>query len=259
MNRTIAVFLVILSGCSGGNRLRYDSPEEAYTKGMEYFDAGKYSRAVEYFQGAFDFGRTHAFAADAQFMLAKAQQLQGNYLLAANEYQRFMQLYRSDPRVEEAEYQNALTFFEQSPKYERDQTATEKSIAQFQLFIDRYPRSEHVSQADSLIRVQREKLAHKHYESAKLYERRELYEAAAMTFVSVFDRYPDTSWGDDALLGAVKNFIAFAKQSVDRKQDERYQLAVDNYKTLVEIFPDSPATNEARRLIEDNAELAAMN
>lgn len=257
LRTSLIVTLVVLTGCSGSGRLRYDTPEEAFTKGKEYFDAGKYQRAVEYFQGTFDFGRTHPYAADAQFMMAQAYQLNGDYLLAANEYQRFMQLYRNDPRVEDAEFQSAMTLYERSPKVQRDQTDTKKSAEQFQLFIDRYPNSPLVATADSLIRVQREKLALKQYESARLYETRELYEAAAITYVSVFDRYPDTSWGDDALLGAIRNMITFSKESVIQKRAERYEKAVQNYRTLTEIFPGSPATEEARLLIEQNADLAS--
>ncbi|NNE36604.1 MAG: outer membrane protein assembly factor BamD, partial [Rhodothermales bacterium] len=216
-----------------------------------------YSRAVEYFQGTFDFGRTHQYAADAQYLMARAHHMNRDYLLAANEYQRFIQLYRSDARIPDAEFQYAMTLYERAPRYERDQTDTRRAVDQFQLFIDRYPNNEKVATADSLIRVQREKLALKGYESAKLYAKRELYEAAALTFISVFDRYPDTSWGDDALLGAIQNLVQFSKESVDRKRGERYQKALENYRTLTEIFPESPATEEARKLIEANAYLAS--
>ena len=63
---------LLLIGCSGAGRLAYDSPEEAYTKGMESFRAEEYDRAIELFQGVFDFGRTHEWAADAQLMLARS-------------------------------------------------------------------------------------------------------------------------------------------------------------------------------------------
>ncbi len=253
----LVLTLIGLSGCSGSGRLRYDTPEEAFDKGKEYFDTEKYSRAVEYFQGTFDFGRTHAYAADAQFLMARSYHLKGDYLLAANEYQRFMQLYRADPRVEEAEFEYAMTLYERAPKYERDQTDTRRAVDQFQVFIDRYPTSERVATADSLIRIQREKLALKQFEGAKLYEKRELFEAAALTFDSVFDRYPDTSWSDDALLGSIRNLIQFSRVSVDYKRGERYQEAYEHYQTLVQIFPDSPVTAEAKRLIEENASLAS--
>ncbi|WP_243664856.1 outer membrane protein assembly factor BamD [Rhodothermus marinus] len=60
----------------------------------------------------------------------------------------------------------------------------------FQLFIDRYPNHELVDDATQKIRELRAKLARKQYEAARLYERRELYEAAAVTYEAVFDAIP---------------------------------------------------------------------
>jgi outer membrane protein assembly factor BamD len=255
---TVVLLLVSVgsSGCSGSGRARYDSPEDAYRKGVELYERGKYSRAIEYLQGVFDFGRTSEYAADAQLLLARANANAGDYLLASNEYQRFIQLYRSDPRLPQAEYENAMTFVSRSPSYQLDQTDTERSVTQLQLFMDRYPTSEYVASADSTIKVLREKMARKQYESAGLYERRELYEAAALTYVGLFDRYPDTVWADDALIGAVRNYIEFSRQSVRSKQAERYQLAVDNYDRLAQLFPDSPHTPRARALIQSSSSLA---
>ena len=95
--------LLLTAGCSGAGRATYDAPEEAYEKGMQAFEQGRYERAVEYFRGAFDFGRTHEFADDAQFYLGRAYYEDGQYILAASEFSRFAQLYRADERVPEAE------------------------------------------------------------------------------------------------------------------------------------------------------------
>lgn len=253
----VATLGVLIAGCSGSGRVRYDTPAEAYTKGKEYYDAGKYTRAVEYLQGAFDFGRAHEYAADAQLLLARSHRQNGDFLLSSNEYQRFIQIYRSDERVEQASFEYAMTFIDRSPRYELDQTDTERAARELQLFIDRYPESEHVGTAASEITELREKLALKAFESAKLYERREIYQAAAVSFAGVFDEYPDTSWADDALLGAVRNFIAFSEQSVAGKQAERYQEAVENFERLRQLFPDSALVAEAERLVDASAYLAA--
>lgn len=133
--RLSLLLLLFVAGCSGSGGLRYDSPEDAYTRGKEAFEDGKYLRAIEYLQGSFDFGPTHEFAADAQLLLARSYSANNEHLLAANEYNRFIQIYRTDPRIQEAEYEYALTFLERSPPYQLDQTDTERAIRQFQLFI----------------------------------------------------------------------------------------------------------------------------
>lgn len=243
----IAVFV---AGCSGSGRLRYESPQEAFDRGKQLYDAERYDRAIDYFRGVFDFGRTTEQAADAQLYLGKAYYADGQYILAANEYTRFIEIYRTDPRVEEAEFERAMAYYRQSPKYELDQTPTEQAITYFQLFLDRYPNSERKDEAEGRIRELREKLAHKEYAAAELYERREIYEAAALSYERVFDLYPDTQWADDALLGAIRTYILFADQSIISRQEERLQAAVDNYERLTQLFQDSPLIASAERLYE---------
>lgn len=242
--------LLILSACSGSGRIRYDSPREAFDKGMELFEKGKYDRAAEYFRGTFDFGRTHEYAADAQLFLARAFAANNELLLAANEYNRFVQLYRRDPRVTEAEYEMAMTYYDRSPQYQLDQTDTKRAIEQFQLFIDRHPTDERVADATTRIIELREKLAHKREASAQLYERRGLHEAAALEYESVFDDFPGSQWADDALLGAMRNYLLYAEQSIAARQPERLEKVAEDYERLRQIFPDSPLLPEATVLFE---------
>jgi len=77
-----------------------------------------------------------------------------------------------------------------------------------------------------------------------------MYEAAAQTYVSLFDTYPETEWADDALLGAIRSYVDYADNSVQSKQEERYREAVNNYERLAQLFPDSPRTKQAQSLYE---------
>ncbi len=248
---SLLVSTLLLSACGSSSRLAYDTPEEAWTKGKEYYEQKKYSRAIEYLQGVFDFGRTHQWAANAQLFLARSYRANKEYLLAANEFTRFSQIYRSDPRVPDAEYELALTYFDRSPAFDLDQSDTEHAINQFRLFINRYPDSELVLEAQSRIRELREKLAHKAFSVARLYERRELFQAAAVSYEAVFDTYYDSPWADDALVGAMKMYLAFARQSIFSKQEERLKAAVTNYDRLIQIFPDSPEVKNGELIYEE--------
>jgi len=240
--------LLVLSACSGGNRLRYSSAQEAYEKGLSEYEDEDYEMAVRFFRAVFQYGRGNEYAEDAQFRLAEAREQQRKYLLAASEYERFSQLYRSSQRVPIAQFRQANMYFKSSPQYQLDQTDSRKAIALYQLFIERHPQHELVSKAQEDIRILRGKLAHKKYDAAQLYERRDMYEAAAQTYVSLFDTYPETDWADDALLGAVRAYVDFADNSVRSKQEERYQNAIDNYQRLTQLFPDSPRTKQAQPL-----------
>ncbi len=255
----VLVALVFTAGCSGSGRIRHSSPQGAFEKGLEAYESEDYERAVEYFRAVFSYGRGNEWAADAQLYLARAYRADERYALAATEYQRFVRLYSSDPRVPQARFGRALTFYARSPMYQLDQTYTHQALDAFQLFIDRYPTHERVPEAEAYIEELQEKLAHKQYHAAQLYEQRELWEAAALSYEMVFDQYPQTVWADDALFGAIRTYIEFAERSIRAKQEERYEQAIDNYRLLTQIFPESPLLQEAEALYQEaRARLAAL-
>ena len=241
---------VLVAGCGGAGRLRYDTPQEAFGKGKVFYEEGKYDRAIRYFQGVFDFGRTHEWADDAQLYLARSYAANHEYILAASEYTRFSEIYRNDPRVPEAEYERAMTFYHRSPSYQLDQTDTKRAIEAFQLFLTRYPNHEKADEAERRITELRDKLAHKQYDVGLQYEQRGLYEAAALSYEVVFDQYPETQWVDDALLGAMRSYVAYSDQSVQARREDRLQRAIENYERLL-LIQDSPLRKEAEALYEE--------
>lgn len=243
--------LVVVAGCTGSNRLQHRSAEDAYQQGMQRFEDDDYEKAIRYFRAVFSYGRANNWADDAQLQMARAYRNNNQLRLAATEYRRFLELYRNDERVPTAEFERAMSYFELSPRYQLDQTDTQQALSLFQLFVDRYPNHELVPEAQEHIGELREKLAHKKYEAAMLYETRDMYRAAALTHEVVFDQYPETSWADDALLGAIRSYIEYSAQSVQQRQAERLERAVENYNRLVQVFPDSPLLNEAEALYEE--------
>lgn len=247
----LLVISITLLGCSGTGRINYSTPQEAFGKGRALYEEGKYEAAIQYLQGVFSFGRTHQWAPDAQLFLARAYNKNGEHLLAANEYERFTKIYRADERLADANFEWAMTYFEMSPESALDQSETRRAIEEFELFMDRFPDNDLVDDAQEVIVELRTKLAKKQFDTAKLYERRELHEAAALSFESVFDLYPDTEWAQQALVGAIRSYIAFSDQSVILRQPERLQSAIKNYDRLTQIFQDSPYLKEAEGLYKE--------
>lgn len=246
--------VLLIAACGSSGRVNYTTPQEAFGKGRALFEQRKYDEAIPYFQGVFSFGRTHQWAADAQLYLARTYAANKDYLLAANEYDRFTRIYRADPRIPLAHYEWALTYYALSPNSELDQTNTRRAIDEFQLFIERYPADTLVADAQERITELRSKLAKKQFETARLYERRELFEAAALSYEAVFDRYPDTPWAQQSLLGAIRTYIAFSDESILGRRAERLNEAIKNYDRLTQIFGDSPYLKEAEGLYEQARE-----
>lgn len=242
--------LVLLAGCAGGNELRYTSAQDAFEKGLDAYEEEEYERAISFFRAVFTYGRANEWADDAQLYVARAYREQKRYVLAATEYGRFVELHRTDERVPQAEYERAMAYYRLSPQYQLDQTDSRRAISYFQLFLDRYPRHELADEAEAKVEELQNKLARKQYEAAELYERREMYEAAALSFESVFDQFPQTPWADEALLGAIRSYLNYSELSVRAKQDDRLRKAVENYERLVQVFPESDLVKEAEAYYE---------
>ncbi|WP_094546092.1 outer membrane protein assembly factor BamD [Rubricoccus marinus] len=244
---SVVTVSAVVAGCGNGV-VTPGSAQEAYDRGVEAYDRGKYTRAIEHLRTALDFGRTSPLAADAQLTLARAYKGDRQYLLAGNEYTRFIEFYRSDERVPQAAYERIQTYAALSPPYDLDQTDTERAIDYIRLYIAQYPESPQAPEAAALLTDLREKLAQKRYNNGRLYQRRELYEAAVVYYESVLQNYPTSAYADDAMLGALSAQVEFARASVISRQAERYDEALAKYDRFITLFPSSPLVREAEDL-----------
>lgn len=234
-----------LAGCTGGGEVTADSAQEAFDRAQDALTRRKYDRAVELFRTTLDFGRTGEVADDAQLGLARAYAGSRQYLLAGAEFTRFVDLYRTDPRVEEAAYERILAYAALSPTYELDQTDTATAMTYIDGFLTLYPASPNAPAAQALLAEMREKLARKQYEEGRLYERRDLFEASVLSYRGVLETYPTSAYADDALLGALRAQVSLADNSVRARQEARYREALRLYDQLVSLFPQSPTLAEA--------------
>ncbi|GAB5534022.1 MAG: outer membrane protein assembly factor BamD [Rubricoccaceae bacterium] len=235
----VTCLTVSLAAC-GGSSNTVSSGQEAYDRGVDAFERGKHARAVDHFRTALDFGRTSEFADDAQLYLARSYAGSRQYLLAGNEFTRFVEFYRTDPRVEEAAFERIQAYAALSPNYDLDQTDTRRAIQYIEQFQREYPQSEHALGAAELRAELRARLARKQFETGRLYARREYYEAAVIALKSVLEEYPESEYADDALMAALENQVLFADNSIPSKQEERYGEAIQIYNQFISIFPSSP-------------------
>ena len=241
----LVLVVSLLAGCGSSGPPTFGSAQEAYDRAAAEYERERYDRAVEYLRAALDFGRTGELADDAQLLLARAYAKDRQYLLAGNEYTRFIEFYRADPRVERAAYERIEAYAALSPRFELDQTDTRQALTYVALFEQQFPQSEFADEVAAVADRLREKLARKEYEGGRLYERREMYEAAVTYYRNVLAEYPTSAYADDALLGALRAQTLYAENSVRARQQERYREALDVYQQLATLFPQSPLLPEA--------------
>lgn len=238
-------FFFILSACQNDKLIkRGDTLNVAYQKAMAFYVEKDFNEAANAFEQVTRLGRGTEYGQEAQYYLAESYFKSRRYLLAASEYDRYVSLYPQDERRQEAEYKAALCYYNQSPRFKLDQTATRTAIERFQLFNNRYPDSEFVSDAASRIDELRNKLARKSYEAAQFYVRTEQYKAATIYLGETIDQYPESKWAERALLDQIQTWITYADNSVVSAQAERYNNAIEAYEKFIQLFPDSNFRSE---------------
>jgi outer membrane protein assembly factor BamD len=183
-----------------------------------------------------------------QFYYAYCYYYQKDNVLASYYFKRFVNNYPKSAMAEEAMFMNAYCYFLDSPSSSLDQTNTYTAIKELQLFINLYPNSARVEEANKLIDQLRAKLQQKDLDIADLYLKMRQYEAAIFCYKNVMKDYPDTEFKEDILYYIFKSNFYFAENSIISKQTERYQSALDAYNELVFQYPETKYMKEANSM-----------
>ena len=162
-------------------------------KADEYFAKKKYKNAEELYIELFSvFKGTEKFE-ELYYKYAYCSFYQKNYADAENLFKGFLEVFPNSPKEEEIAYMHAYTFYLQSPTVELEQINTSKSIGMMQSFINTYPNSPRIKDANEIIAKSRGKLELKDYKTAQLYYNLQQYRAAGISFTNLLNSYPESS------------------------------------------------------------------
>src|SRR6476469_3874205 len=140
----------------------------------------------------------------------------------------------------------AYTFYKQSPKPELDQSNTLKTIGMMQTFINTHPSSPRNKEATDIIDISRHKLEVKDAKSAQLYYDIGQYRAAAVSFSSVLNDFPESDKADEYKIMVIRSYFHFAELSVEEKKAERFEKVIEECNDFKDRFPQSHLDKEAQ-------------
>jgi outer membrane protein assembly factor BamD len=244
--------LFILSSCRNEALIKPgDSLQTAYEKAMQLYESEQYTESADAFETVIEIGRGTDFGQQAQYYLAQSYYQNERYLLAASEYERYISLYPQGQNRQDVQFKEAYCYYQLSPRYKLDQSYTRRAIEKFRLFNSRYPNSDKVDESSQYITEMRSKLAKKLYYSADLYMRTDQYEAAIVYYDLTIDNYPETTWAQRSLVDEIQAYNTYAGRSVQNKQQERYQKAVDSYEKFVQLFPNGEYRQQAEEYVDE--------
>ena len=159
--------------------------------GMDLLDQGKFVKAQDEFKFILSRGTGTDYGDDAQFFLAEAYFLNDQYIISIKEYENLTRKMAFSPFFEKARFRICEAYRIESPNYYNDQAYTEKALERYREFLDDFPDSKHSKTVSESMRVLRNKLAKKLYETGILYIKMDEFEPARMSFNQVLDLYYD--------------------------------------------------------------------
>ncbi len=175
---------------------------------------------------------------DAQYLLGMTRYKRGEYILAAYEFSKLVKNMPASEFVPDAQYMLAESYFQLSPDYELDQKYTKKAIDEFQAFIDFFPTHAKVPEAEQKLKVLNDKLAHKTYHDAYIYEKLDYYEAALIYYNDVLETYHDTKYAPMAMYNKIQILL-----DRNRNREAREEIA-----KFLERYPDNSNVDELKKV-----------
>jgi outer membrane protein assembly factor BamD len=247
---------MVLAGCGDYNKiLKSTDYEFKYKKAIEYYESGEYVKSGTLFQELVNIYRGTSRADLIYYYYAKSMIGQKDYLMAGHYFKTLIKEYPTSQYVEEAQFMTGYCNYLLSPKPRLDQSVTQEAIDALQLYINLYPFSERVDEANRLIDELRDKMVYKSYLTAKLYFDFENYKAAVVALSNSLNEYPDSKYREELMYMLLKSKYLLAVGSVADKKEERLSNALDEYFSFVDQYPESSYKKEADKFYETTSKL----
>jgi outer membrane protein assembly factor BamD len=232
-------------------RLSNDTAKK-YQEALKLYNDKSYNKALVLFDDLVQKYRGRAEAEDLSYYYAYTNYKLKDYTTSRYHFKTFADSYPNSAKAEECRFMAAYCFYLESPIYSLDQENTIKAIESLQLFINLYPKSERVAEASKLIDNLRDKLESKSYANARLFLDIGDYKSAVIAFKNSMRDFPDTKYAEEMEFLTIKAQYLYATNSVDYRQEARFNEAIAIFTEFSEKYPKSKYLNEAQMLKKDS-------
>jgi len=236
------LLMILLMGCGKKNVHLEEDLSPRFEKAMRYFDKGKYSRAKDEFDYIIMADPGSKISNESQYYMAESMYQIKEYDEASIAFDRYVRFSPDYSKIEKARYRICECAINLSNSYQREQSQTHRALEQLQMFIEDFPASDLIDDAEDEMLALRLKLAQKDYEIGRMYLKLEEYDSALIYFRSVLNHYYDTSFSDDARVGIMFTHILNdnreGAKSYFKSQKERF-LSENKYKEAETLLQDT--------------------
>jgi outer membrane protein assembly factor BamD len=229
----------------------YYTAEENWQEAEIQFSKKRYLAAQQYYayiRTKFPYSR---FAVLSDLRIADCQFEREHWIEAIDSYQNFARLHPTHEQVPYALFRTGMAHYEQipgswfllPPSHEKDQTAVKDAATALGMYLDRYPKDEHVPEAKKAYEEVRDRLmSHERY-VADFYRKLGHFRGYVMRLETMKAKFADVALEADLLYELARAYARLGE--VDQTQAVMVEMA--------EQFPDAPELKYADRLVEEAA------
>ena len=230
--------------------------EELYADGLEklssgrrwfwLFDSTDYQGAINTFQDIIDNYPYSDYAVLAELSIADAYFEQELWEEAVSYYRDFAELHPDHPKVAYTLYRAAESYYHQSRRPGRDQTATLQAIDQLEIVLRRFPHSGEAQQAETMWRELRTRLGDHVMRIGNFYMKRSEFQSAADRYRSVLNEYPGLGLDAEALY---KLGVCYERMHLNDEAARIFQVILENYsdtdlaQSAADFLPTEPVAS----------------
>ncbi|HLV37967.1 outer membrane protein assembly factor BamD [Xanthomarina sp.] len=250
------ITFTVLSSCSQYQKaLKRPDIAEKFRLGEELYNKGKYAKANKLFAQIVPNYRGKPQAEKLMFLYSNTFYEMHDYYLASYQFERFVASYPESEKVDEAAFLSGKSAYMLSPVFSKDQTETKEALEKLQVFINLFPDSEYLAEANKLVQELDFKLEKKAFEIAKQYNTIAGYTADYNASIKAFDNFilefPGSVYREDAFYYKLDSAYKVAMNSVESKKQERLEKAKVHYNNYKKNYSNSERMEEANEMIED--------
>lgn len=248
---SILALTAILSSCGEYQRvLKSTDPNYKFEYAKRAFEEKKYVQSATLLEEVINVLKGTDKAEESLYLLALSNYENRDYETASTYFNTYYNRYPRGKFTELARFYSGYGFYLDSPDPQLDQSSTLRGIEELQAFLDYFPRSERVPQAQAAIFELQDKLTLKELENARLYYNLGTYmgnnyESAIIVARNAIKEYPYSKYKETLEMLILKSRYQIAALSVEEKKTDRFRDVIDEYYSFINNFPDGPNRREA--------------
>tara|TARA_R110002049_G_scaffold41236_1_gene124486 strand:+ start:3280 stop:4110 length:831 start_codon:yes stop_codon:yes gene_type:complete len=251
----ILITITVLSACSEYQKaLKAEDIATKFKMGEDLYNEEKFAKANKLFAQIVPNYRGKPQAEKLMYLYSNSFYKMEDYYISGYQFERFAASYPKSEKLEEASFLSAKSYYMLSPVYSKDQKETKEAIEKLQTFINLFPESEYLAEANKLIQELDFKLQKKAFEIGKQYNRISDYPASVKSFDNFIFEFPGSTLKEEALFYRLDSAYKLAMNSLEAKRTltgdiillkkQRLEQAKEFYITFKKAFVNSKHLSE---------------